>query len=94
MTRKEWNDVASILNADFVNIEVICSDKMEYRNRVENRKVGVENLKLPTWEEVINREYHKWNEPRILIDTSRQTIDQSFNLLKQELSKIKDHLFK
>lgn len=94
MTRKEWNDVASILNADFVNIEVICSDKMEHRNRVENRKVGVENLKLPTWEEVINREYHKCNEPRILIDTSRQTIDQSFNLLKKELSKIKDHLFK
>lgn len=86
LTRKEWNEVATSAEANFVNIEVVCSDEEEHRNRVENRKVGIKTLKLPTWEEVKNRDYHKWTEPRILIDTAGEAIEESLKRLIEELN--------
>jgi predicted kinase len=84
LTRKEWNDVATSVGSEFVNIEVICSDKQEHKNRVETRNVGIENLKMPTWEEVLNRDYHQWTMPRIVIDTAGKTIEASvIELLSQ-----------
>ncbi|MCU7818971.1 MAG: AAA family ATPase [gamma proteobacterium symbiont of Lucinoma myriamae] len=38
LTRSEWNKVATKSEASFTNIEVICSDISEHRNRVENRE--------------------------------------------------------
>jgi predicted kinase len=86
LTRKEWNEVATSSDANFVNIEVVCSDEEEHRNRVENRKVGIETLKLPTWEEVKNRDYHKWTEPGILIDTAGEAIEHSLKRLIEALN--------
>jgi predicted kinase len=37
LTRKEWENVALENNADYINIEVICSDLEEHKRRVENR---------------------------------------------------------
>ncbi len=52
LTRKEWNEVAINAGANFVNIEIICSNKSEHRYRVETRSPDVPKLKLPTWEQV------------------------------------------
>jgi len=57
LTRSEWNEVAPSVGARYVNIEVCCSDQAEHRKQVESRRVGIETLKLPTWENVINRDY-------------------------------------
>ena len=70
LTRNAWEQVASESNAKCVNVEVICSDELEHRRRVESRVSSVTGLKLPTWDEVKNREYHQWTKNRIVIDTA------------------------
>ncbi len=85
LTRKEWNEVASTSGARYVNIEVICSDQQEHRKRVEERKIEIPNMKLPTWEEVIGRDYHQWNSDRIVIDTALKNIEVIMSELLQFL---------
>lgn len=85
-TRKQWEEVAISNNSSFINIEVICSDKNEHRKRIETRITEVENLKLPTWEEVECREYHPWVSARITIDTANKTVDVTYKELNKKLS--------
>jgi predicted kinase len=54
LTRKEWNDVAIKNNCKHINIEILCSNKEEHKNRIENRKTEIENLRLSTWKENMN----------------------------------------
>lgn len=86
LTREQWEIVAISNNSIFINIEVICSDKNEHRKRIETRITEVENLKLPTWEEVECREYHPWVSVRIVIDTANKTVDVTYKELNEKLS--------
>ncbi|TIH13594.1 ATP-binding protein [Marinifilum sp. JC120] len=81
LTRTEWQNVAINAGTKFINIEVICSDKTEHRKRVENRPSFIEGLKLPTWEQVEQREYHTWKSDRIVLDTAGKTQDESLQEL-------------
>ena len=83
ITRKEWEEVARKSNSIFVNIEVLCSNKEEHKKRIETRKNEIKGLKLPTWEEIANREYHSWKSDRIIIDTASKSIKESFEELKK-----------
>lgn len=84
-TRKQWEEVAISNNSSFINIEVICSDKNEHRKRIETRVTEVENLKLPTWEEVENRIFHPWKNERIVIDTAHKSIEESQKELDRKI---------
>ena len=86
LTRKEWENVATQNNSRFVNIEVICSDKEEHRKRVETRKNDIQGLKLPTWEDIKNREYHLWESKKITIDTANKSVEDSFEELKRKIT--------
>ncbi|MGI9285929.1 MAG: AAA family ATPase [Pseudomonadales bacterium] len=81
LTRREWEDVAKNQDAAFINIEVICTDLAEHRRRVETRENSVPALKLPTWEEVMLREYHSWDTARITVDTAGRSASESFSQL-------------
>lgn len=85
-TRKKWEDIALHTNSLFVNIEIVCSDKKEHKKRIETRVSEVENLKLPTWEEVEHREYYPWKDKRILIDTAHKTIERTTEEISEKLS--------
>lgn len=85
LTRNKWEEVAIHNNSLFINIEIICSDKKEHRKRIETRGTDVENLTLPTWEEVERREYHPWEKKRILIDTANKTIEMAQKELEEKL---------
>lgn len=85
LTRREWQKTATESNADFVNIEVICSDTEEHRRRIETRLSDVSGLVLPNWENVKNREYHPWSSERIIIDTANKTLDKCFHKLEKKL---------
>lgn len=76
-TRDEWQEVAESVGASFINIEIICSDIEEHKKRAESRRDGINNLKLPTWEEILKREFHEWDTSRILIDTANKSIDEA-----------------
>lgn len=72
LTRREWEQVAQQNGATFINIEILCSDHGEHRHRVESRRSDIPRLKLPTWTDVVNREYHSWTTDRIVIDTAEK----------------------
>src|SRR4051794_39975287 len=57
LTRGEWETLARDTQARCVNIEVVCSDALEHRRRIETRISSVAGLVLPTWEDVMRREY-------------------------------------
>lgn len=81
LTRREWEQVAEDNGAMFVNIEIICSDKSEHRRRVESRMADISGLKLPTWDDVVNREYHNWTKDRIVIDTAGRSESECLETL-------------
>lgn len=69
LTRREWERVAADAGAQYVNIEIVCSDPQEHRRRVETRPSTVPGQRLPTWQDVIEREYEGWTVDRVLLDT-------------------------
>ena len=77
LTRREWEQVAGNQDSEFINIEVICSDVIEHRRRVETRKTSVPGLQLPEWEDVEGREYHEWDRPRIIVDTAGRSREEA-----------------
>lgn len=81
LTRNEWQDVATSSDAEYINIEITCTNKSEHQCRIDNRKSEVPGLLLPTWSKVIHRDYHPWESTRIVIDTSGKTIEESFQEL-------------
>lgn len=70
ITRDAWHRVAEKAAVRFVDIEVICSDVREHRDRVEGRTSEVQGLRLPTWAEVEDRFYEQWTSECVLIDTA------------------------
>jgi predicted kinase len=92
LTRKEWNDVAIKNHSKYINIEIICSNKMEHKNRIENRKTEIENLKLPTYKEIMEREYEVWDEERIIIDTANKSIEECTEELMEKINTVKNNI--
>jgi predicted kinase len=91
LTRREWEDTALKNNCEYINIEVICSNKVEHKKRVETRSSEVKNLKLPQWKNVETREYHLWNKERIIIDTANKSIEASIEELNNKIEQYLRH---
>ncbi len=73
-SRDAWMEVGRLTNSVFIEVEVVCSDAESHRKRVEQREAGIPGLKLPTWEEVLAREYQPWNRDHIVIDTAHKAV--------------------
>jgi hypothetical protein len=69
-----------------VNIEVACSDPIEHRRRIETRKPSVLGLRLPTWQDVLNREYDGWSVSRIVLDTANRNPEACVDSLMTDLA--------
>ena len=74
-TRDAWLAVARHAGVRAVEIEVICSDPAEHRRRVETRTADIAGLRLPTWQDVVERDYRPFARERIAIDTSRMPVE-------------------
>lgn len=92
LTRNAWEAVACDCDADFVNIETCCSDKVEHRKRVETRTPTVAGLRHPTWAEVEAREYHCWTRARIVVNTFGKSINESFDELYGAISMLREQV--
>lgn len=77
LTRDAWRQAAKDAGKAFIDIEIICSDQREHRRRVEEREIDINGFNLPTWQEVIDRDYHPWVDPRIQIDTAGRSIEET-----------------
>lgn len=86
-SRQAWGKVALDSGATYVNIEVVCSDTEEHRRRIEHRTSTVPGLRLPTWPEVVGREYHDWKTERLLLDTAGRSAAECLETLLGHLSR-------
>jgi predicted kinase len=77
ITRAAWRDVAAGTGAPFAEIEVVCSNEAEHRRRVEARTSDIAGLRLPTWDDVVHREYEPWESTHLVIDTATATVEES-----------------
>ena len=69
-SREGWRATAAQARKPLIEVEVICSDPIEHRRRVERRVSEIEGLILPTWRDVLERDYAPWPEPHVIIDTA------------------------
>jgi predicted kinase len=81
-SRDSWMEVSRVTNSFFLEVEVVCSDAESHRQRVETREAGIAGLKLPTWEEVLAREYQPWNRDHIVIDTAHKAVPECVGELR------------
>jgi predicted kinase len=86
LTREAWVEVADRVQVRAIEIEVKCSDVNEHRHRVETRTTDIPGLKLPTWEEVVDREYHAWDREHLVIDTAGRTVEQNVDAIREVLT--------
>jgi predicted kinase len=77
LTRDEWRAVGEQIGVPVVEVEVVCSNQAEHRRRVELRVVDIAGHRVPTWTDVLERDYRPWDRARLVIDTAQQTVSES-----------------
>jgi predicted kinase len=81
VTREAWRAVAAATSSRLLEAEIICSDPLEHRKRVEERKPEFSCITLPTWEEVCHREYAPWTTPHLVIDSALTNASEAAELI-------------
>ena len=87
LTRAAWRAVADRAGVSSLEIEIVCSDPAEHRRRVEIRTTDVAGLRLPSWQDVIARDYRSWDGDRLVIDTARSSVDESVGAICAAIEK-------
>ena len=77
ITRDAWRDVAIQEGAKYLEIEIICSDIQQHKERVESRISDIAGLVLPDWQSVASREYQPWNREHMVLDTAKLQIEEA-----------------
>ncbi len=85
ITRQAWRDVASRAGVPSFDVEVVCSDESEHRRRVETRQSDIPGFAVPSWRDVLERDYHVWTTQRLEVDTFNRTVDACVDLICKEL---------
>jgi predicted kinase len=86
ITRDAWIGVANRAHVNAVEVEAVCSHPEQHQLRVETRVSDIEGLRLPTWQEVVSREYEPWDRPHILIDTTTHSVAENLKRIREALS--------
>lgn len=84
-SRQAWREVGSQAFAPVIEIEVICSDEMEHRRRVEGRQPDIAGFGLPSWQSVQAHEYEMWTEPRLVIDTATLAPEEAVAVIERHI---------
>jgi predicted kinase len=86
LTRDAWLNVAKRAGVTPVEVEIRCSAPEEHRRRVEARAADIPGLTMPTWADVLAREYHPWDREHLVIESASQTIDENVSLIRVAIS--------
>jgi predicted kinase len=85
-TRSDWSAVAERAAVRAIAVEIVCSDVDEHRRRVESRTSDIAGHRLPTWTDVIERDYRPWDGDRLVVDTARLNVQQSVQKIVSTVS--------
>jgi predicted kinase len=87
LSRDAWIGVADRAQVGALEVEVICSDPQQHRQRLETRRADITGLRLPTWEEVVSRDYEPWERQHLVIDTTGRSVAECVKELREALPK-------
>jgi predicted kinase len=76
-TRNEWRSVADRAGVRALDVEIVCSNPHEHRRRVESRVTDIAAHTLPTWSDVVKRDYRPWTATRLVIDTAQLPVEHN-----------------
>jgi len=85
LTRDAWRGIAERAGVKTLDIEVVCSDAAEHRRRVETRSPDIAGHQLPSWQDVVDRDYHSWDRERLVLDTAFLSVDECVNAILRAL---------
>lgn len=86
LTRGWYRKLAEDCSSSKLEIEVVCSDLVEHRRRIDGRvKRGVK----PTWQEVLDREYEEFSDVDLRFDTSMQSLEEAMSKIDKELARFR-----
>jgi len=77
ITRDAWIDIAKRAGVKAIEVEIVCTDRAEHRRRVETRSRDIPGSTLPSWDEVIGREYHPWDHEHLVIDAAKFRVEEA-----------------
>jgi predicted kinase len=76
-TRDAWLEVARRAGVFALEVEIVCSDAAEHRRRIEDRIADIDGFTLPTWQDVLERDYRAWPRDRVIVDTAGASVEAS-----------------
>ena len=82
LTRAAWRGVAERAGVRALDVEIVCSDAAAHRHRVESRVADIAGHVLPTWQDVLNRDYRPWDTERLQIDTAHVPVDEAVRRIR------------
>ncbi|AXF09977.1 adenylyl-sulfate kinase [Paraburkholderia graminis] len=87
VTRRAWTDVALQAGAPALQVEIVCSDVLTHRQRVEGRRADIPDHMLPNWKSVLERQYDPWNCERLVVDTAVVSVEHAVETIERHVSK-------
>lgn len=84
-SRQGWRDTAQDTITSVFDIEVVCSNEVEHRRRVETRPTDIPGHKNPTWARVKALEYACWTTNRLVIDTALIDPDGAVEIISRHV---------
>lgn len=85
ITRDAWREVATSTGAHLVEVELVCSNPTEHKRRATTRTVDIPDLALPTWADILAREYEPWDRPHLVLDTAGKPPEDTITELCEAL---------
>ena len=79
--RETWRELARNAASEIIETEIVCSNKIEHRRRVESRKADISGHVLPDWDEVQNRKYDAWASDCLVIDSAQVSSEEASQLI-------------
>lgn len=86
LTRREWRAVAERASVPCLDVEIVCSDREQHRSRVEAREPDIDGHALPSWADVLARDYQPWTTDRLVVDTATLDVRQSAELILSRMT--------
>lgn len=85
ITRDAWQAVAESAGARLLEVELVCSDRTQHRDRATTRTADIPDLVQPTWQQIVDRDYEPWDRPHVVLDTADTPVAEAVEQLRAAL---------
>ncbi len=89
MTRGMFAAAAQDVSAQFLGVELVCSNERLHRGRLESREPEVSGLSPVSWQDVLSRRYSIWDGADLRIDTALITVCEAVALIRDRLNELR-----